>query len=476
MDIDCVAKIPALKTGTDFLSSSHFHIGNEPLWLVNQNPAAYRSTFKSDYLPRLRQKAGLVSIPPPADMMHKDNRILDQCSVTRKEFIPKQICDGNYSRNSLTKTNFKMDRDYRIETFQTTQEACYPAKLICRKTEISSKPMASHIPQGDKEKESWPDSSYRTSFQGKVGETKRFVKTNNFLNVSANTIQGDTRSHGCDDMFNTSSRLVFPVHKGGVKIIVADSIKYPKTILPCGEKLPLESTHQEAFKAKLLSQPFNRNKALDTLQKTTFKNGDNRMDCFQTTADDCYTFKTAQRRAIPGMSTCMFKSSIPEGDRSLDQINSSVNKTDYKAPSRTYRHIVDGSELNAVSNISFGNDRRSYYETTIDSSFPFKYGRYCKATADTCHSSIPLNVYGKLTSNSSYRIDYLSTKGLKKLVPNPAAVDNLNKSHIGDPIRNFREFKTTHGDTYTSKEQTRVINIDAGRLQKSSLPIGTLCQ
>ena len=49
-------------------------------------------------------------------------------------------------------------------------------------------------------------------------------------------------------------------------------------------------------------------------------------------------------------------------------------------------------------------------------------------------------------------------------------------SHIGDPIHNFREFNTTHSDTYTFKEPTRVLDIKAGRLQKSSVPIGTMTQ
>ena len=48
-------------------------------------------------------------------------------------------------------------------------------------------------------------------------------------------------------------------------------------------------------------------------------------------------------------------------------------------------------------------------------------------------------------------------------------------SHIGHPIKNLREFTTTNRDTYTKKKIQRIQDTNTGRLQKSSVPIGTLC-
>ena len=143
-------KIPANKTGIEFLAASHFHIGKEPKWLSKQDPLAYKSTFQKDYPSRNIGKTGLSKIPPPAVMMHKDDQTRVQCSVTREQFIPKILADRDYSRNSLTKTNFKMDRDDRIETFRTTQDFYYSAYPLEDSHAATNpiEPMKSHIPQG----------------------------------------------------------------------------------------------------------------------------------------------------------------------------------------------------------------------------------------------------------------------------------------------------------------------------------------
>lgn len=140
-------KIPPIKTGIEFLASSHFHIGNENRWFSKKDPLAYKSTFKNDYTTQNIRKHGPVRIPPPSEIMHKDNRMLDQCSVTRQQFVPKVVQDDNYFKNSLTKTNFKMDRDDRIEAFETTHGVYYTAKTLAKKDELSNL-MESHICHG----------------------------------------------------------------------------------------------------------------------------------------------------------------------------------------------------------------------------------------------------------------------------------------------------------------------------------------
>lgn len=49
----------------------------------------------------------------------------------------------------------------------------------------------------------------------------------------------------------------------------------------------------------------------------------------------------------------------------------------------------------------------------------------------------------------------------------------LRKSHILPPISKTGYFNTTHNDTFTPK-RTEKHSYDAGRLQKSSVPLGTL--
>lgn len=77
--------------------------------------------------------------------------------------------------------------------------------------------------KGDIWKEKWPESSYRQDFQSKP--FSRRLETFNNTFADAKPIQGDPRSHGCEEVFNTSSRLFFPVHSRKEKIIVPNSTK-----------------------------------------------------------------------------------------------------------------------------------------------------------------------------------------------------------------------------------------------------------
>ena len=49
----------------------------------------------------------------------------------------------------------------------------------------------------------------------------------------------------------------------------------------------------------------------------------------------------------------------------------------------------------------------------------------------------------------------------------------LKKSHIGAPLGGTRQFSTEHLDQYTAKRTAR-FPIDSGRLQRSTVPLGTL--
>ena len=86
------------------------------------------------------------------------------------------------------------------------------------------------IISGDKEKEPWPKSDYQNNFHEK-DLTKRQEIVNDTL--SSTTIKGDERSHESNDMFNTTSRKMFPICETVNRINVSHSTKV-KHILNSG--------------------------------------------------------------------------------------------------------------------------------------------------------------------------------------------------------------------------------------------------
>ena len=61
-----------------------------------------------------------------------------------------------------------------------------------------------------------------------------------------------------------------------------------------------------------------------------------------------------------------------------------------------------------------------------------------------------------------------------KLVPNEAAVSRIRDSHIRPPIHGTYFAKSENQDQFYPKETDRV-PIDGGKLQRSTVPLGTLC-
>ena len=56
---------------------------------------------------------------------------------------------------------------------------------------------------------------------------------------------------------------------------------------------------------------------------------------------------------------------------------------------------------------------------------------------------------------------------------NPEALDRLKRSHIGAPLGGERQFSTEHLDQYIPKYSNK-ISVDSGKLQRSTVPLGTL--
>lgn len=486
---EVVNKIPVQKTGSEFLVASHFTISHEDRWSPSKDPHVYKSTFKKDYPPLPLTKRERIPSPSPATIMHKDGRYNDKCSMTRGHFVEKTLEQQDYqnSTSSLTKTNFKMDSDKQLKSFQTTHKEYYPVRSLdeAKNPAASGKKdwMRSYIPQGDKEKELWPHSDYRSMFLGEQLGKRDVLQPFDKI-AGPPTIRGDARTHHLGH-FTTTTKSEFvgrylPRHQ-----LLDSSLRDRGSSIPQGDQEKCNysrTTQQDSFCTPGLKdfQPFDRESAVKSLRKTTFQLGDRRIpEYLATTAGDSYPSRL-MTDINSGTNLNMGESSFPEGDmdplRAHERISKTTNDIFYGNPATGYKSkIVDGSYLRTKSHVHLGEARGAqFYDTSMRSDFKAVSTPYSKAPGITTNSSIPLDYYNgePMTMPTSWS-DFPSHAGVPKLIPNPLAVDNLKKSHIKPPIPEEREFSTTHQRTYTPKKASRRW-FDAGGLQQSSVPLGTL--
>lgn len=489
---DLINKIPAQKTGTEFLVASHFTISHEDRWAPSKDPLVYKSTFKKDYPPLPLTKRERIPSPSPATIMHKDDRYNDKCSMTRGHFVGKNPEKQNYanSTSTLTKTNFKMDSDRQLKSFQTTHKEYYPVRPLdeARNPAATGKKdwMSSYIPQGDKEKELWPHSDYRSKFLGKQ-LSKKDVLAPIDRNEGPPTITGDARTHHMGQ-FTTTTKSEFVGRYLPKQQLLNPALRDRGSSIPQGDQEKCNystSTQQESFRRPTIKElsAFDRGEAVNNLRRTTFQLGDRRVPGhLGTTAAESYPVRimTATDRNMSA-NLDMGKSSFPEGDRdplrAHERVSVTTNDIFYGKPAIGFRNkIVDGSHLRTESHVDLGAARGAqFYETSMKSDFTAVSAPYKKADPGmTTSSSIPLDYYkgAPVTMPTSWS-DFPSRAGVPKLIPNPLAVDNLKKSHIRPPIPEEREFSTTHQSTYTPKKTSRR-SVNSGSLQRSSIPLGTL--
>lgn len=82
---------------------------------------------------------------------------------------------------------------------------------------------------GDKEKEEWPTSNYTQSFPQKHVDDQSLRHHNH---TSSTTIQGDIRSHNGNDIYVTSTDIMFPPRELIAKTNIPQSVKvYVKVLL-----------------------------------------------------------------------------------------------------------------------------------------------------------------------------------------------------------------------------------------------------
>ncbi|KAL5005132.1 hypothetical protein ScPMuIL_018588 [Solemya velum] len=219
-----------------------------------------------------------------------------------------------------------------------------------------------------------------------------------------------------------------------------------------------------------------------TLRRTNFKQEDGhyRWNDYESTSTSSYNPVSAKiERSKPNKHRN--HSDLPEGDREPERETERGNMTTSRfyhgdPPKGLHNRIISGANLRTRSNVQFSEPKLShmYYNTTMDGQFqpesvPYTYNR----TKFYKDSAIPVHYYTDETHNSTTWKDYQNPRR-DRMVPNPAAIDNLKRSHIFPPLKSRQiSFQTTHNDTFTPKGAERY-SYDAGRLQKSSVPLGTM--
>ena len=147
------------------LTGSHFKLGPEP----RDIKPAMQTTFNRDYPGWETQFTPSAKPPKPADVLGADLQYFNnKLSETRMQFNPhKHEPHAAVDTNKLRATNFKMDRDDRIESFNTTHNQDYipHGSAGVKRGAPKYDNRKSYIPQGDKGKAPEPISDYRDRYR-----------------------------------------------------------------------------------------------------------------------------------------------------------------------------------------------------------------------------------------------------------------------------------------------------------------------
>ena len=193
--------LPAPKVGAEFLASSHFAVAQEPR--VTQK--SLKSIFKKDYIPHdVFQRPDASVPPPPADVMHKDDRYFNNKASETVKSYPRKNLHKPELRNvyaALSQTNFKMDSDLgKFDSFHTTHNMYFipqPDGAVVP-SKFKKDRMKSFIPQGDPEKSPQPYSDYKDHYRGHDTSLHVIDKAPCMHTGGLPTITGDGRLHQFD--------------------------------------------------------------------------------------------------------------------------------------------------------------------------------------------------------------------------------------------------------------------------------------
>jgi hypothetical protein len=477
--LPAIPTVPAQLTGKDFLASSHFRIANDRRL---SRSALRRSTFAKDYGAHDHYGRAPAADPPaPADVMHRDPKGGSQTSTESSTAFTGRILPRVAMCRKLNRTNFKMDADERVDSFHTTHSGHYGPKPLSKSLPVGDA-MKSYVPQGDLEKERMPVSDYRGNFLGHDTRVVKVEKAPCMHDGGPSTIRGEDRTH---TQFATSTDEQFPGRYLPYIPVKPDLLG---SNIPHGDQDKL--VHRDT--TQLLSYPkpgtanyrvYRRDAALTRLGDTNYKVGhDKKYDKFETTAAESFQLDEMppQTEKIPYESNA---SSFPEGDLDPDRVKGRVTTTNYtsyhKKPPGDFRNaIISGANKLTASKVAFGVPSQSsaYYSTTQTDAYPVFHVPVDRVAGhEKIKSKVPLDYYGngQEVNTSTTKDDFPSWRDAPLHTVSKDALAKLRSSNITPPLHGNREFGTTHLTSYTAKRVDR-FQYDSGRLQRSSVPLGTM--
>ncbi|XP_067932446.1 stabilizer of axonemal microtubules 5-like [Watersipora subatra] len=470
--------MPIQQVNTSYLQGSHFTLSQEESW----TPWTRMSTFKKDYVPyNVEDKPPGANPKEPAKIFNKDERFFNNnhsASETLAEFQPKPFSKkATYDTNKLRRTNFKMDSDHRQpEPYLSIQKTSYlPKDGDFSKVQPKLDTTTSSILQGDREKAPPPLSDYRDRFRGV--STDRLPPTK--ATSGPSTIRGDNRTHG----YETTHQDNFT---GKWQLPAIPVAAHRSSSIPQGD-LEKERRHRTEFQTAY--EPHSDIKGYDpsavtNMQKTQFRldDGHNFYNDYGTTMKTAYVPKdvVVERSS---MGEKRNHSDVPEGDmdkwRQAQRGGTTTYHWDMQPPPHDFQKEpkVDGGSIRTRSQVPFGDEAQNndFYKTTNQEVYVPQNGR--PASSDTSAqglSSIPLDYYsGGIQGTTTQKTDFTDPEKGRELM-NEQALERIKRSNIRAPLGASRFFSTTHRDHFIPLTLEEGVSIDATKLQKSSVPLGTL--
>lgn len=484
MTVEVAAPITRPKTGQAFLESTSFKIGQDELLTNNR----MNSIFKSDFPPYGAYGRTQGAKPPPlSEVMHRDQSFFNEReSETTKSFEYRHLAKPEIQGASgkLRVTNFKMDRDLnKFNVFETVHNSYFTPKMADTYNRVKAPTIReSYIPQGDKEKELMPLTDYRDRYKGHDTREHKTIRAKSMHEGGPPTIKGDGRTSN----FNTTHNDTF---MGEYEKPVQTLPVPPSYNVPVGDPnkvVERETTMNASFQDvsnQNQRQQYSVEEVSRVLNQTNFKQQDGhyKWNDYRSTALASYMPASVPvERYRPNKHRN--HSDFPEGDmdpsRTNDRVSLTTNRFYHGNPPRgLHNSIVSGANLRTKSNVWFGEPPLggSFYNTTNAGTFaaktvPYSYNR----SSFHKDSDIPLDYYKNERNHTTSYTDYQNPRQART-APNPVAINNISRSHIMPPLRNSGFFTTTHNDTFTPKRADKY-SYDAGRLQKSSVPLGTMAK
>ncbi|GFO13627.1 hypothetical protein PoB_004013200 [Plakobranchus ocellatus] len=479
-----IPRMPKKDYNRGHLGQNNFSIGHDS----SVTASTLQSVFKRDYKqPGTHGRAEIAQRPRLGDVMHKDERVCERASETVASFeyrpMEKPVLMG--VANKLSNTNFKMDSDTsKVDSFNTTHRHYFKPKMGNTFEPLKQiiHTQTSSIPQGDREKADRPISDYKYKYLGIDTNKVRVERAKCMHDEGPPTIKGDDRlGH-----YITSSRTQFPG---------TWAPKVPILPVPPSYNIPVGDPEKEKAMLSVMQssfdnysddirrrEPFDTGAVSLTLRKTNFKERDGHgvWDNYLTTAAESYIPKSLSSQGPSPQPRFRNTSDVPDGDREAsrdkERMSMTTSRFHHGNPALgLHNQIVSGANVRTKSNVWFGDPtlNKLYYNSSTKDvyepkSVPFTYEK------GNCYipSVIPLNYYGdRVAHEPTTSTDYTNPKQ-ERIMPNPKALASLKGSHIPPPQKHMT-FDTTHQDVYTPKVLNKHL-YDSGRLQRSSVPLGTM--